>query len=209
MCIMHVIERGEKPMIHTTDKPKIGIIIGSNRPARVCQAVAEWAMQTMADNQLTYELIDLAEIDLPFLDEPDIPARHHYTKAHTKQWSDIISNYDGFVLVFPQYNWGYPAVLKNALDFLYDEWSGKPVSIMCYGGHGGFQATLAMKLVTQGLHMYNMSSNPPLDIDEEMFDEHGQFKDIEAAFGCYTIPLQAVSAEFRSLLLSPSTTTQA
>lgn len=71
---------------------------------------------------------------------------------------------------------------------------------MCYGGHGGFQATLAMKLVTQGLRMYNMSTNPPLDIDDVMFDEQGQFKDIEAAFGRYKQPFQAVSEEFFDLL---------
>jgi NAD(P)H-dependent FMN reductase len=181
-------------------KPKIGIIVGSNRPTRICRTVAEWVQTNMKHDALELELIDLAEINLPFLDEPEIPAHHRYTKDHTKSWSELISQYDGFVLVFPQYNWGYPAVLKNALDYLYDEWAHKPVSIMCYGGHGGFQATLAMKLVTQGLHMYNMSTNPPLDIDDEMFDEQGQFIDIEAAFARYRQPMQAVSAEFADLL---------
>jgi len=187
-------------MNETEVKPKIGIIVGSNRPTRVCRKVAEWAMKAMEHESLTLELIDLAEVNLPFLDEPEIPAHHHYQKAHTEAWSQTISQYDGFALVFPQYNWGYPAVLKNAMDFLYDEWSHKPVSILCYGGHGGFQATLAMKLVTQGLHMYNMSTNPPLDIEDEMFDEQGQFKDIDEAFGRYQVPMQAVAAEFVSLL---------
>ncbi|MBC1225816.1 NADPH-dependent FMN reductase [Listeria booriae] len=184
-----------------TAKPKIGLIIGSNRPGRVCRTVAEWAMREMQHEQLDLSLIDLAEINLPFLDEPEVPAYHHYTKDHTKAWSALISGYDGFVLVFPQYNWGYPAVLKNALDFLYDEWKHKPVSIICYGGHGGFQATLAMKLVTQGLHMYSLSTNPALDITDEMFDENGQFKQIEKDFESYKISLQAVSNEFANLLV--------
>jgi len=181
-------------------KPNIGIIVGSNRPARICRTIAEWALKEMQHDELNLSLIDLAEIALPFLDEPDIPARGKYHHDHTKAWSKVVSQYDGFVLVFPQYNWGYPAVLKNALDFLYDEWAGKPVSIMCYGGRGGFQATLAMKLVTQGLDMYNMATNPPLHIAESMFDENGQFKDIDASFARYKIPLQAVSAEFVELL---------
>ena len=138
---------------------------------------------------------------MPFLDEPEMPAYHHYQNEHTKAWSDLISSYDGFVMIFPQYNWGYPAVLKNALDFLYDEWANKPVCLMCYGNHGGFQGLIGMKLVTQGLHMYNMSTNPPLNIEEEMFDERGQLKDIEAAFARYKQPMQPVSAEFVDLLV--------
>lgn len=146
------------------------------------------------------DLVDLAEVDLPFLDELEVPAHHHYGKAHTLAWSTTISGYQGFVLVFPQYNWGYPAVLKNALDYLYDEWAGKPVSLVCYGNHGGFQATLALKLVTQGLHMYNMSTNPPLHIDDGLFDARGQLKDIELALARYRQPLSAVAAEFADLL---------
>ncbi|MBA3927114.1 NADPH-dependent FMN reductase [Listeria rustica] len=184
-----------------SEKPNIGLIIGSNRPTRVCRTVAEWAMKEMEHDKLNLSLIDLAEINLPFLDEPEIPAHGNYQKEHTKAWSELIKGYDGFVFIFPQYNWGYPAVLKNALDFLYDEWRGKPVSIMCYGGHGGFQAALSMKLVTQGLHMYNMATNPPLDISDEMFDERGQFKNIEKDFARYKLPLQAVSAEFASILV--------
>ncbi|WP_430535717.1 NAD(P)H-dependent oxidoreductase [Listeria rocourtiae] len=184
-----------------TEKPRIGLIIGSTRPTRVCRTVAEWAMKEMEHGLLNLSLIDLAEVNLPFLDEPEIPAHRNYQQEHTKAWSRVINEYDGFVLVFPQYNWGYPAVLKNALDFLYDEWRGKPVSIMCYGGHGGFQATLSMKLVTQGLHMYNIATNPALDISDDMFDESGQFKNIEKDFARYKIPLQSMSSEFASLLV--------
>lgn len=187
-------------MTAKSEKPTIGIIIGSNRPNRICGTVAKWVLSEMQHENLDLSLIDLAEVNLPFLDEPEIPARHHYTQNHTKAWSELISQYDGFVLVFPQYNWGYPAVLKNALDYLFEEWAHKPVSIICYGGHGGFQAAMGMKLVTQGLHMYNMSTNPPLDIDEAMFDENGQFKDIHYAFARYQVSIQAVATEFVSLL---------
>lgn len=173
----------------------IGIIVGSNRPTRICRQIAEWVMRQMQREGLNLSLIDLAEINLPFLDEPDIPACGHYVHAHTQAWSELVKRYDGFVLVFPQYNWGYPAVLKNALDFLYDEWAGKPVSIVCYGGRGGFQAALAMKLVTQGLDMVNLASNPPLTIDKTMFDEQGQFKDIDNALARSKVPVRTVATE--------------
>jgi NAD(P)H-dependent FMN reductase len=186
-------------MTDIVTKPTIGIIVGSTRPTRICLGIAEWMIDAMRHENLNLELIDLANIDLPFLDEPAIPARGNYQKDHTKSWSEIISRYDGFVFVFPQYNWGYPGVLKNALDYLYDEWAGKPVSIMCYGNHGGFQGALAMRLVTQGLRMQSMSTNIQLDINDEMFDQDGQFKDINASLEKYRTVAQLLSNEFVSL----------
>ncbi|HEY0222298.1 MAG TPA: NAD(P)H-dependent oxidoreductase [Lactovum miscens] len=175
---------------------KIGLILGSNRPNRIGSDIAQWVKQTMCHPALEIDIIDLAQINLPFLDEPEIPARGNYQKEHTKRWSQLIQKYDGFVLVFPQYNWGYPAVLKNAMDYLYMEWENKPVSLMPYGGHGGFQALIAMKLVTQGLNMYNMSVNPPLNISKEMFNEKNQFIDINASFGSISPQVKMVSEEF-------------
>lgn len=178
---------------------KIGIILGSNRPTRIGGDIAKWVQKTMAHKPLTIDIIDLAEINLPFLDEPNIPALGNYQKEHTKKWSQLIQQYDGFVLLFPQYNWGYPAVIKNALDFLYQEWQHKPVSIMVYGRHGGFQGLLSMKLVTQGLNMYNMAVNPPLNISKNMFDENNQFIDIDGAFSRIAPQVKMVSAEFVEL----------
>ena len=180
-------------------KNKIGIVLGSNRPNRIGGEIADWVKSKMAHDQLTIELIDLAVIDLPFLDEPEIPAMGRYQYEHTKKWSQLIQQYDGFVLLFPQYNWGYPAVIKNALDYLYSEWNHKPVSIMVYGGHGGFQGLIAMKLVTQGLNMYNMSVNPPLNISKEMFNEENQFIDIDNAFKMIEPQIKMVSEEFVDL----------
>jgi NAD(P)H-dependent FMN reductase len=183
-----------------SSKPNIAIIVGSNRPARICYNIAEWVRVAMQNEQLNLSLIDLGEINLPFLDEPDIPAHGNYQKDHTKAWSQKISGYDGFVFLFPQYNWGYPAVIKNALDYLYEEWAYKPVSIMCYGSHGGFQGALAMRLVTQGLHMKTMSTNVPVDIEDEMFDENKQFRDINTSFEKYRLSVERLANEFVELL---------
>ena len=93
------------------------MIIGSTRPSRICPGIAHWSREALSeDSPVLYEVIDLAGIGLPFLDEPLKPALGDYKHEHTKAWSSLISGYQGFVFVFPQYNWGYPAPLKNALD---------------------------------------------------------------------------------------------
>jgi NAD(P)H-dependent FMN reductase len=187
-------------MPETIQNATIGIIVGSNRPNRVSPSIAEWLSNAMKHDGLNLSIIDLAEINLPFLDEPDIPAHGNYQNEHTKAWSELIQSYDGFVLLFPQYNWGYPAVLKNALDYLYAEWAGKPVSIMPFGNHGGFQAMLAMRLVTKGLRMIDMATNIQIDIKEKMFDEQGQFKDIDLTLEQYRSNAQLLASEFIDLL---------
>jgi NAD(P)H-dependent FMN reductase len=120
---------------------RVAVVIGSTRPARICAGIAAWALAAAQESSpLTYELLDLAEVGLPFLDEPLKAALHQYEHQHTRQWSRLVSSYDGFLFVFPQYNWGYPAVLKNALDFLYLEWRDKPASFLTYGTRGGGKA---------------------------------------------------------------------
>ncbi len=108
---------------------RIAVVIGSTRPTRICADIARWILRNaQEDSPLHYEIVDLAEVNLPFLDEPLKAALHEYAHEHTVQWSRTVSSYDGFIFVFPQYNWGYPAPLKNALDYLYIEWRDKPVT---------------------------------------------------------------------------------
>lgn len=104
---------------------KIQVIAGSTRPVRIGRQVAEWVLGVMAaENSFEWELVDLLEWPLPN-DEPSIPASGQYVQEHTKAWSKKIGEAAGYVFVTPQYNWGYPASLKNALDHLYGEWVGK------------------------------------------------------------------------------------
>jgi NAD(P)H-dependent FMN reductase len=106
-----------------TAGPRTAVVIGSTRPTRICAGIAAWvAKNTQQGSALNYELLDLAEVDLPLLDEPLKAALHQYEHEHTKRWSATVSSFDGFFFVFPQYNRGYPAALKNALDYLYGEW---------------------------------------------------------------------------------------
>jgi NAD(P)H-dependent FMN reductase len=133
---------------------KVAVVVGSTRQARICPAIATWVAETARkDSVLRYELLDLADVDLPFLDEPRPPAHGGYAHEHTRRWGALAGSYDAFVFVLPQYNWGYPAVLKNALDFLYDEWAAKPAGIVTYGNHGGGKAATQLQQVLTGLHM--------------------------------------------------------
>jgi NAD(P)H-dependent FMN reductase len=141
-----------------THQPVVGVMLGTNRTARIGAAVAEWAMTALQSAQYDLQLIDLATVKLPFLDEPDVPAHGHYQQPSTQAFAQSIAACDGLILVFPQYNWGYPAVLKNALDTVYAEWQDKPVGTIIYGRHT-FQADIAIRLVLAGLGMHQLATN--------------------------------------------------
>lgn len=147
---------------------RVGIIIGSVRPNRRSKQVADWLKTRLQmGSNIQYDLIDLKKVDLPMMDEPHIPVTGIYTREKTRKWSEQIQQYDGFVFVFPQYNWGYPAVIKNAIDFLGKEWQGKPVSLVTFGGHGGTQAQIAMRLVVSGLKMKQL----PVDLQIKLMPD--------------------------------------
>jgi NAD(P)H-dependent FMN reductase len=127
---------------------RIAVILGSTRPGRRSEAVAQWVL-TIANSRTdaTFELIDLAEVNLPFLDEP-VPALFgEYANAHTREWASRIASYDGFVFITPEYNHSFPAVLKNALDYLYAEWNDKAAGFVGLGGGGGLRAVEQLRLV--------------------------------------------------------------
>lgn len=179
---------------------KIGLIIGSTRPTRISPSIARWLQKQVTQPDLPVDLLDLATIDLPFLNEAAMPADHHYDHASTKQWSELIQGYDAFILLFPQYNWGYPAPLKNALDTLYQEWLGKPVSLVSYGNHGGFQAALGMQLVVRGLKMALLTNNLQISLQKSWFNADGQFTDVDLALAPYAAEARQLGAELRHKL---------
>jgi NAD(P)H-dependent FMN reductase len=100
------------------------------------------------------ELVDLAEVGLPFLDEPNHPSLKQYVNAHTKDWSATIERGDAFAFVTPEYNHSFNAVLKNALDYLHHEWHHKAAGFVSYGGvSGGTRAAQSLRQVTSTLKM--------------------------------------------------------
>jgi NAD(P)H-dependent FMN reductase len=186
---------------NTTAVGRIAVVVGSTRPSRICPEIAAWVLETArSDSRLSYELLDLAEIALPFLDEPLIPALGRYEHEHTRRWSRTISSYDGFVFVFPQYNWGYPAVLKNALDFLYREWHDKPAALAGYGTRGGSKGVAQLHGVLQGLHMRTIDQNLELIVTDADIDERGRLKDVAATLHPFTGQVLAVDGQLTEAL---------
>lgn len=118
--------------------PLIQIIVASTRDGRRGERVAAWfAALAEARDDLRCELLDLLEWDLPWYCDPVVPARGEYSAEATLRWAEKVAAADGYVLVTPEYNHGYPAPLKNALDHLYAEWNHKPVTFVTYGGSAG------------------------------------------------------------------------
>ncbi|KAI9835042.1 MAG: hypothetical protein M1819_002594 [Sarea resinae] len=116
--------------------------------------------------------LDLQDWHLPLFDEPSIPSHvrsaDSYVQPHTRAWSAEVSSYAAFVFVCPQYNWGYPASVKNAIDYLYHEWGGKPAMIVSYGGkRGGDKAAQQLRQVLLGVRMKVAETMPGLPLKTE------------------------------------------
>lgn len=135
--------------------PRLGVIVASTRPGRVGRQIADWFADRVRERGgFDLEIIDLVEVNLPFLDEPEEPSLRRYAHPHTKEWSATIDAVDAFVFVMPEYNNGFTAPLKNALDFLYEEWHYKPVGFVSYGmSSSGMRAVQMIKPVVTALKM--------------------------------------------------------
>lgn len=135
--------------------PRLHTIITSTRPGRVGPAVANWFHDfAKAHKQFDAHLVDLAEFNLPLIDEPHHPMRREYTKDHTKAWSQSVKAADAFVFVMPEYNYTAPPSFSNALDYLFWEWQYKPLAFVTYGGvSGGLRAAQSARLQASTLKM--------------------------------------------------------
>lgn len=120
---------------------KIAIITGSTRPGRINYGLAEWLhARALTRGDAEYELIDIADYNLPVLDEPAPAAMGQYTKEHTKAWSETIAKFDGFIFVTGEYNHSVPPALGNAISYLNTEWANKAAGIVGYGSAFGVRA---------------------------------------------------------------------
>ncbi|HEX5405552.1 MAG TPA: NAD(P)H-dependent oxidoreductase [Pseudonocardiaceae bacterium] len=148
---------------------RIGIIIGSTRPGRKSEVVAKWVHDLAGKrDDATYELVDLADFDLPHLDEP-VPAAkgQDYTQAHTRAWARTIASYDGYVFVTPEYNHSTSGVLKNAIDFLFVEWHNKSAGFVSYGLAGGTRAVEHLRLVMGELQVADVRAQVALSLFQD------------------------------------------
>lgn len=149
------------------------IITASTRPGRRGILVSRWVIDMVSANpDFQVEHLDLAEINLPFMDEPHHPRFRNYTKQHTKDWSRTISEADAFIFVTPEYNYGFTAPLKNAIDFLSGEWAYKVAGIVSYGGlAGGTRAVQMLKLVLTTLKITAVTESLPIPFFETHIKE--------------------------------------
>lgn len=134
---------------------KLHVITASTRPGRVGPTIAKWFVDQIAPELgFDVEVVDLGDMALPMLDEPNHPSEHLYLHEHTRRWSASVEAADAFVLVMPEYNVGFNAPLKNALDYLYTEWNHKPIGFVSYGmTSAGLRAVEMLKPVLVSLKM--------------------------------------------------------
>jgi NAD(P)H-dependent FMN reductase len=155
--------------------PLLQIVIASTRPGRVGLPVGRWfEAYARAHGAFEIDVADLAEIKLPFMDEPNHPRLRKYTHQHTKSWSARVEAADAFAFVMPEYNYGFNAPLKNALDYLHTEWQYKPVGLVSYGGvAAGTRAAQMLKQVVTALKMTPLTEAVSIPFVAQFVDDDG------------------------------------
>ncbi|MBR2689625.1 MAG: NAD(P)H-dependent oxidoreductase [Aquamicrobium sp.] len=184
--------------------PRVLVIIGSVRPKRIGPTIALWVAEIgRATMPATFAVTDLRDWPLPMDDEPGVPARDGYVQPHTKAWSDEVAAADAFVFVTPQYNWGYPAPLKNAIDHLYSEWRGKAAAIITYGGHGGGKCAAQLREVLGGLKMRIAETMPALMLPVGQVEANSGEIDPDTAFRGDKVSIGQAMTQLNALLKPP------
>jgi NAD(P)H-dependent FMN reductase len=155
--------------------PRLMIVIASTRPGRGGLPVAQWFIGRAVDHGgFELEVVDLAKLQLPLLDEPNHPRVRQYTQRHTYEWSEQVDAADAFVFVTPEYNHGYPASLKNAIDFLHHEWRFKPVGFVSYGGvAAGTRSMEQLQQVVTAVKMLPVIEAVNIPFYQQFIDENG------------------------------------
>lgn len=152
---------------------RIGVLVGSTRPGRKAPLVAQWVVQAaralpaVAEKGVVLEVVDLAETHLPLLDEAMPAAFGAYEHEHTRAWSQTVARFDAFVIVTPEYNHSVPGVLKNAIDYLYAEWSFAPVGLVGFGLTGGVRAVEHLRQVMTEVRAVPTGSQVALSVFED------------------------------------------
>jgi NAD(P)H-dependent FMN reductase len=159
----------------STKRPRILVLVCSTRPGALGPAVGSWLTRTLAPRarELGVDLVPLAlgDLGLPFLDEEEHPSTGVYRHAHTRRWSATVAAADGFVIVTPEYNYGMPATLKNALDYLGPEWAWKPVGFVSYGNtSAGTRAVQHAKQVVTTLRLVPVGATVAIRIADALRD---------------------------------------
>lgn len=155
---------------------KLQVIIGSTRPGRVSERVARWVVSAAKGMPgIEVELVDLADYKLPFLDEPISPRYNpnRHPNPEAKRWLDKLAEADAYILVTPEYNRSYSAVLKNAIDYVDFQLEKKPVALVAHGSTGGAQAVSHLRGVLPGVQAVTVPSATYVMHASQILDEDG------------------------------------
>lgn len=152
---------------------KIAVIIGSTRPNRFGPKVAAWFMEVaIKSNEAEFELVDIADYNLPILDE-NVPSGN--SQEHTRIWQAKMGEFDGFVIITAEHNHSFPASLKNAIDFVNNEFSYKPVAYVGYGGEGAVRAVEQLRQIAATFRQYDLKP-------QVVIAGQGNFTDVDTDF---------------------------
>jgi NAD(P)H-dependent FMN reductase len=165
----------------------IQLIIGSTRHNRLGAQIAEWVQsQAASTNDITIEVIDLLDVDLPFFNSGVSPMYAPDSSEVGKAWAEKIENGDGFIFVTPEYNRSIPAPLKNAIDYLYAQWLTKPAAIVSYGWvDGGTGAAKHLHDILSWVKMDVAEDQVHLKLSPEILNDNGLISDAATAFADY------------------------
>jgi NAD(P)H-dependent FMN reductase len=184
---------------------KIAIVTGSTRPGRNNKGVADWVLsQTAGRTDAEFKLVDIADFNLPLLDEAYPAAYQNYQNDHTKAWSAKISEFDGFIFVTAEYNHTLTPALANALSYLNVEFNNKAAGIVSYGSMGGARAAEHLRNVLSELQIAHVRNQVMFSLFTD-FENFSEFKPTEQNAGTlapmldqlipWTRAMEAVRAE--------------
>lgn len=161
----------------------VAIIITSTRTPRVGPKIANIVKDIVEEadkNETKLSLVDLADFKLPIYDETvlpyQVPSQASYANEHSRRWSAEIAKHDAYILIIPEYNYGMAGSTKNAIDYLRNEWMGKPAAIVSYGMTGGKNASEQVKVSLEGTEMCVSPTRPQL-----LFFKNDEMSDIFTA----------------------------
>ncbi len=157
---------------------RIGIIVGSTRPGRKGGQVAAWVHDLAtqhAGDKAVFDVLDLKEFELPLLDEPVPAVVAPGRNPHTIRWAERAGLYDAYIFVTPEYNGGAPASLRNAIDYVYWEWTRKAVAYVGYGIFGAVRAMQELRAQAGQLQMADIGPQVSLSLREDFVD-NAEFK---------------------------------
>jgi NAD(P)H-dependent FMN reductase len=156
---------------------RLSVVIASTRPGRAGLPIGKWFFEHATQHGgFAVDLVDLAELALPLIDEPKHPRLGQYEREHTRRWSAIARASDAFVFVTPEYNYSAPPSLINALDYLFHEWSYKPAGFVSYGGlSGGIRSVQMTKMVLNTLKIVPLPEAVSITMYAQHLDENAVF----------------------------------